>query len=240
MNTPEIAGSEKPVIVVFPGFALSEISFDRAFRPLKQEGYTVLVISPRLPLSGDVPSALNRNRTFVESHLAVKAIKEWIAVGVSFGGIIATDCAANSSLPPARLVLIDSGGKNPKRHLFAWLHELNTQIWKTFKARKGATIGLYVVTDLVVTTFLHPITTLRAAWISKGYDIDALASKVKISTDIIWGQHDKLAPASIASQMAGSFTNCRVHLVPGDHNWIHFHAERLLDILEKTNARSAG
>ncbi len=226
----------KPVIVVFPGFALSAISYKRCLLPLRQAGYEVRIFSPSLPLSGDVYSAFRSNRNSMTAGLELMPGQRWIAIGISFGGIIATDCAVHAQKRPERLILIDSGGLPVRRTFLSWGRLFMAQLFNTAKRPGGWLVASRLVCGTFVTTMLHPRTTWRAARISAEFDMGPLAEEVFIPTEIIWGGDDKLAPVSTAYEISKCFVDSRVQVIDDDHNWIHFRSERLIPLLERAHA----
>jgi len=121
--------SSKGNIILIHGFSGSTFAWRKTFKRLIDEGYTV--VAPDLPPYGFSERADELNQSSDVRALSVMQLaeqlqpkKQWIVVGHSMGGAVATSIAAINPEKTSGLVIVDGLMPETKKPSWLWLKKL--------------------------------------------------------------------------------------------------------------------
>lgn len=140
-------------------------------------------------------------------------------LGNSFGGWIAAELASRDSSRLKSLTLIGPSGLAPQdgaQDIFRWSHEESTRNLFHNQAIADRILGAQPTVEQLAAQLKNQTTVVRlgAATRLVNPDLGRWLHRIKVPTHILWGEHDKLAPASTAKVWASHIPHAQVTLVP--------------------------
>ncbi len=153
---------------------------------------------------------------FLES----RAIRDALVVGSSIGGWLALELAIRNASSIRALTLIGPAGIHvpglKKGDIFLWSAEerlRNLFVDQTIAERM---LAQPVTMDEVEIATKNQYTTARLAWEPRLFDphLHKWLHRIKVPTQIVWGEGDKVLPAGYAAEFARLIPGARVDLIP--------------------------
>lgn len=124
-------------------------------------------------------------------------------IGNSFGGWVAAELAARDCSRLKSLTLIGPSGLAPKEgaaDIFRWSHEENTRNLFHNQAIADRALGTAPTVEQLAVQLKNQTTVVRLGAANRlvNPDLSRWLHRINVPTHILWGEHDKLAPASTA------------------------------------------
>lgn len=217
-------------VIILPGWGLARDKFVPLCTTLKTYGYRVY--NPELPGFGKsaipkLPLSLGDYALFLKRYINVHAIKNPVLVGHSFGGRVALKYLSDNPHGAMACILSGTPGffttsrlKMIKRTVIIAIAKMGNVFFKL-----AGSDG----TKKAVRQWYYYMVGIRDFYKAKGpmkdtfrlvvkEDMLPLMKKVEIPTLLIWGEHDRLVPVSIARKMVKTIRKAGLVVIPkADH-----------------------
>lgn len=152
---------------------------------------------------------------FLES----RAIRDALVVGSSLGGWLALELAVRNASSIGALTLIGPAGIHVpglnKGDLFLWSAEERLRNLFVDQSIAERMLAQPMTADDVETATKNQYTTARLAWEPRLYDphLHKWLHRIKVPTQIVWGEDDKVLPSGYAKELARLIPGARVDLI---------------------------
>ncbi len=175
---------------------------------------------------------------YLEEFIQKLNIKNFILIGQSFGGAVATAYAAEHPSDIRVLVLVSAGLSSDKLHGFLFRHLL---YGKCFSLTLRSKFVLKTVKKLFASAVLGiPWSHLekenlenRATMgeIFSQWSLENMYKKVTTKTILIWGKYDQFFPISSARKVATELPNVRLYVVNAGHSVLYRNPKRTVELI---------
>jgi pimeloyl-ACP methyl ester carboxylesterase len=204
------------------------------------------VYAPDMPGFGDSPRLdwTRHPRDLAAVMLAAArrlGLRDYILVGLGFGGWVAAEMAAYAHPEMARLVLAAPAGIKPDTGfiLDQMLEEPVAYLRAGFS--EPAIFDAFVpdpqATELKDRLDACRETIARVAWrpYMYSYELPETLREARLPVTIAWGESDAVIPAGCADRWAEVLPECTVHVIPGTGHFLDLECpERLAAIVSET------
>lgn len=164
-------------------------------------------------------------------------LEDFILVGQSFGGAIATFYAAENSDRIKTLVLVGAGLSQDKkfylalerRRYFGWI--LRTNLVPKFVKKIFVSLYLGVPWSEVEKENYERRSIM---WdIFANWSLPNVYAKIRVRTILVWGTHDRLIPLSSAQEVVKEVPNAELYTLVGGHGIFYTQSQKVVDCIAK-------
>lgn len=227
LNINYIDEGEGDVLLMLHGWGASNEAYRGIINALS---HRFRCIAPDFPGCGqsdimDNPWTLDDYTDFVEKFISALSLENPIMFGHSHGGRVTMKMAADGTVNPSKIILLDAAGLIPK---------------KTFKQKTRARNFKLIKKILTAPLLEKPCKGLlekaRAHYGSADYnaappvlrqtlvslvntDIRDILPNIKASTLLIWGENDTATPLADAKIIESLIKDCGLCVIPGAGHW---------------------
>lgn len=165
-------------------------------------------------------------------------LRDVCLVGHSLGGWIAAEMAIRSTERLRNLVLVSNGGLavpgSPPADNFLWSREDTMRNLYADQAIAEAALARELSPDDQMKIARRQQLVAKLVWNPRWHN-PALAKwlrRIRIPTDVIWGEEDRLFPVGMATAVAAAIPGARLHLLPGcGHVPFIERSDRMFDLI---------
>ncbi len=236
----QILGQGRPLIF-FHGGGITSKSYSDLIQKLS-ENFTVY--SPDIPCFGNstIPS---ETWTFVEygqyfsQFINYLKLTDLTVVGHSFGGGVGLETALTNKLV-TKLILIDSAGAPMEASKFALYRAIIQKPFQQF-IRRNKIIALKISLDCIQNFIIKHLTSLPSCFKIINHSLYhqyEIPKTFNTPTLILWGQDDQIFQGiTYAAWFKEQIPNSTTKLIPGDHDWVIFRPELLVQELASSTKK---
>jgi pimeloyl-ACP methyl ester carboxylesterase len=216
-----------PVILMLHGWRDSLHTFDSLSSELGEKYRVVRLDMPGFGKT-EMPQEtwdVEKYVTFVSDFLVKIKVKPEVILGHSFGGRVAIRGIATDSFYPQKLILVGSAGISKRvtlrnvlvtvaAKLFGVVTLIPPLLFYRHQIRRKAykVIGSdYLEAGLLRETYLRVISE----------DLQVFASKIKLPTQLIWGNNDTETPVEDGKKYASLISGSTLSVIPDAGHMVH-------------------
>ena len=230
-----------PVVVLLHGWGADSQSFAQFASALKPNFRVIRLDLPGFGASQLPPSDwhVTDYAHILQSFLTKLEITEIRAViGHSFGGRIAIKAIGSGLVSPSRLILMGSAGvkhsNSLRNHAFkavAKLGKAATSLPGLASVQKNLRRRLYRAAGSTDYLDAGP---MRQVFVSTiGEDLQADASRISVTTLLIWGEQDTETPVADGRLLAAIIPHAKFEIVPAAGHFVYLDASDVVLALAK-------
>lgn len=238
-----VAGYPKdPPLVLLNGWGarIGRRFSDRVMAEFARHGFHVY--SPEHPglMRSETPKAIWRIEEYVEyleEFIEKLGVRNFILVGQSFGGAIATSYASLYPEKIRTLMLVNAALSYDKKRGQLWrnsffgkhfIRVMRSSLPKIFKK-------IYVWVILGVPWGFIKMESFEARSIMgdifRRWSLPNVYSKIRVKTILIWGSNDMLFPLSSAREVEKEIPNAKLYAVFGGHSILYTQPKRVVELI---------
>ena len=227
------AGSGDPLVFLH-GWSVHAGSSNGVRRMLEQRYH---VFSPSHIGFGKSSVLPHKNFSIVDfanvyvEWLQKRELRNITLVGHSLGGAIGQVIAAKATSGIIkRLILIDPLGVRFERSEMQWTWSwLKKETRNLLSAPKKH--AQFLVAPFLTHLLSRPKNLFTLSTLSKQLDVQEFAKKIKVPTEIIWGDKDAFIPQTVGEQLQRIIPGSTLNFVSGGHDWPLLEPEKILPYL---------
>ncbi|MSQ71518.1 MAG: alpha/beta hydrolase [Betaproteobacteria bacterium] len=158
---------------------------------------------------------------FYLEFLESRAIRDALVIGSSIGGWLALELAIRSTASIRALTLIGPSGIHvpglKKGDIFLWSAEERVRNLFVDQSIAERILAQPVTVGDADISAKNQFTTARLAWEPRLFDphLHKWLHRIKVPTQIVWGEGDKVLPAGYAAEFSRLIPRSRVDLIAG-------------------------
>lgn len=219
-------------------FLGNHVNSESAIKEFTRSGYRVY--SPEHPglMRSETPRSVwgpKEYLEYVKEFVEKVGLKEFILVGQSFGGAVATLYAATYPEDLKTLVLVNAGLSHDKkfnlvfkrRKYFGWILRANFIPKLVKKALVSACLGV-PWRDVERENY----ESRSIMWeIFSNWSLPNVYAKIRVPTTLIWGKYDMLFPLSSAREVTGEIPDAKLFTVLGGHSVLYTQPKKIAGLI---------
>ncbi len=240
------AGDPKnPALVLLNGWgAKVRNSFPNSEKVVKEFArHNFYVISPEHPglMRSETPKTVwgpREYEEYIEELVEKLGIRNFILVGQSFGGAIATAYAAEHSEKVKTLVLVNAGLTRDKAYRFAFKHftlapHLSKILQSEYTPAFFKKIVVWITLGIPWDNIGAESFEIRAIMgdIFRKWSLPNVYADIRIKTILVWGSNDALFPLSSAREVEKEIPGAQLYTVFGGHSVLYSQTGRAIKLI---------
>lgn len=241
-----IAGNpENPPLVLLNGWGAKVRGFfPNSEKVLKEFArHNFYVISPEHPglMRSETPKTLwgpKEYEEYLKEFIEKLEIQNFVLVGQSFGGAIATIYAVEHPERIRVLVLVNAGLTRDKAYHFAFkklrpIRQVAGILRSRFLPKFIKKLAIWMMFGIPWISIEKEDFGTRAVMseIFRKWSLPNVYSKISTRTILVWGSNDVLFPLSSAKEVAKELPNAELYTLAGGHSVLYTKSRRVIDLI---------
>lgn len=241
-----IAGDQKnPPLILLNGWGAKVggpiLSSDKVI--MEFGGHKFYIISPEHPglMRSETPKTIwgpKEYKKYLEEFIDKLGLNNFVLVGQSFGGSIATTYAAEHPEKIKTLVLVNAGLTRDKAYRFVFrrfigIHYLSQTLRSKYVPAIFKKMLLWLALGVPWNYIKEEKFEARAIMgdIFRKWSLPNVYANIRVRTILVWGSGDALFPLSSAKEVEKEISNAELYAVFGGHSVLYAQPKKIVGLI---------
>lgn len=240
-----VGNSENPPLVLLNGWGAKVRGFfpnsEKVIKEFARNNFYVISPEHSGLMRSETPKTVwgpKEYKEYLEEFVEKLGIKNFVLVGQSFGGAIATAYAAEYPEKVKTLVLVNAGLARDKASRFVfrpfiWIRYLSRVLRSKYFPAISKRILIWLALGIPWSNTEQESFEARAIMdeIFCRWSLPNVYSKISIRTILVWGNNDVLFPLSLAKEVAKELPNAELYTLAGGHSVLYMKPQKVIDLI---------
>lgn len=175
---------------------------------------------------------------YIEEFVDKLGLRDFILVGQSFGGAIATAYAAEHSKNIKALILVNAGLARDKVYRFAFgrlpaARYIHRVLGSKFAPGLIKKVVVWITLGVPWSKIEEESFKARAIMgdIFRRWSLPNIYSKVRAKTILVWGSNDMLFPLSSVREVEKEIPNAKLYTIFGGHSVLYTQTKKVVELI---------